>query len=53
MRFTYAEEAAPRARAPRTGMVRRALTVILVVVGGMAAWQIATFAVDYWRAVQG
>lgn len=53
MRFTYAEEAAPRARAPRGGGARRGLTVILVLLGGLATWQIAAFAVDYWRALNG
>ncbi len=53
MRFTFAEEAAPRAPAPRSVTTRRGLTLILVVLAGLAVWQIATFAVDYWHALNG
>ncbi len=56
MRFTYADDAphSPRDRAkPAQSFAQRFLTVALGIMVALAAWQIATFAIDYWRALHG
>lgn len=56
MRFTYADDAplAPRQPVrPARSPLQRGLTVALGIMVALATWEIATFAIDYWRALHG
>ena len=54
MRFTYAEEAPRTRRAePRNRPLHHVLTVVLGVMAGLALWEIVTFSIEYWRALNG
>jgi hypothetical protein len=52
MRFTYAEDTARRPSRGQ-GAARLGLTVILIVLAGLAVYELASFAIDYWRALHG
>ena len=56
MRFTYADDAAPRQaprQAPRPSLARRGLTLVLIGLGSVAVFELVTFIQDYWRALRG
>jgi len=56
MRFTYVETAdrrPGRARGTRRGTLHHLLTVVLIALAGLAAWEIVTFAIDYAKALHG
>lgn len=53
MRFTYAEDTARRTRDRAPGGARLVLTVVLGVMAGLAAYELITFAIDYWNALHG
>ena len=57
MRFTFADNAPVSTRSAtaktRGGALQRALTLILGLMAAFAAWEIVTFAQDYWRALHG
>ncbi len=57
MRFNFADDApvATRSAAARArgGSLHRVLTLAVGLMAGFAAWEIVTFAQDYWRALHG
>lgn len=52
MRFTYAEDAPSQAK-PTPSFAQRFLTVALGIMVALATWEIGTFAIDYWHALNG
>ena len=56
MRFTFADDAPVSTRSTakaRGGPLQRVLTLVLGLMAAFAAWEIVTFAQDYWRALHG
>jgi hypothetical protein len=53
MRSTYAEATARSPRARAQSAARLGLTVVLVVLAGLAVYELASFTIDYWRALHG
>jgi hypothetical protein len=53
MHLTYAEQSPATKRRRRVTRVQRVLTVVLVIMGTVAAYQLVAFIQDYLHALRG